>query len=319
MRETLASLVRNPDQLEVDAGRQLLRKALGSGDAAVIAQAARLIEEHAVHPLVDDVRKAYIALSGSRAGTGDPGCVAKEALLDALEALDDVDLEVFADAANHEQVERRRGRQRDTAAGVRARGVRGLARAGHPDLWAILGARLADPEVSVRQAAARAIGHRGHRDGAGLLLLRLGCGDTEPEVVVDCIESLFAVAPDLGKRHARSCLNRVADDDRALLYGALGSASSDEAVALLAEELEEFLQADQRRSLIEALGLSRRPRARELLLSLVTSDREGDAELALAALSIHSYDDALVEQLSELTSGSPVLHRIFRERFQVVD
>jgi hypothetical protein len=50
---------------------------------------------------------------------------------------------------------------------------------------------------------------------------------------------------------------------------------------------------------VEALGLSVRPRARELLLGLVADGSEADAQAALKALTIHRYDARLVAQLRE--------------------
>jgi HEAT repeat protein len=313
--EALRALGRSPAQLEADAGLDLLRQGLSSGDTQLIVLVARLIADHSTPRLMAELRATYRMLSGRQGVSADPGCVAKEALLDALAALDDDDLDLFADAANYEQLERIKGRVRETASGVRVRGVLGLARLGHPDFFPIMGARLAEREPIVRLNAARAIGHRGHRDGAGLLLLRLGAGESEPEVMAECFASLFAIAPDLGRVQARALIRDVREEDRSAVFGALGAAPSDEAIELLATELEESSLGEQRRSIIEALGLSRRPRARALLLELVAGDRTSDAEAALVALSVHRYDRSLVARLSELTSGSPSLGRIFRERF----
>jgi hypothetical protein len=314
LREALSALARNPAQLDREEPRDLLRQCLGSGDVSLVVQAARFVAEHAAPRLNAELRAGYRRLS-ERGATSDPGCAAKEALLDALAALDDEDLDLFADAANHKQLERTKGRARETASGVRARGVIGLARLGHPDFYPIMGARLGEQDAIVRLNAARAIGHRGHRDGAGLLLLRLGAGESEPEVMAECFASLFAIAPDLARVHARALLEDARDEEQSPLFAALGAAPSDEAVELLAAELEESSLGERRRMLIEALGLSRRPRARALLLELVAGDRTSDAEAALVALSVHRYDRALVERLAEQTAGSPILARTFRERF----
>jgi HEAT repeat protein len=96
---------------------------------------------------------------------------------------------------------------------------------------------------------------------------------------------------------------------------ALGTASHDAAVELLAEELEHASLAEGRQRVIEALGLSLRPRARSLLIELVQSERSSDAEAALAALAIHRYDDKLVAQLRTLSEASRPLARRFAELF----
>lgn len=82
---------------------------------------------------------------------------------------------------------------------------------------------------------------------------------------------------------------------------------------MLATELEQGTLASERQQVIEALGLSRRPRARELLLSLVRGGRTSDAEAALSALAIHRYDARLLEQLQQAAAHSPELMDRYRQ------
>lgn len=311
----LAALSANPASLTGEPGTRALKAALASGDARLVAQAAKLAGEHARSDCDTALSAAYRALAGPKA-SADPGCSAKEAVVAALDALEHLDAELFAQAARHEQLERLKGGTRDTAGRVRARGVLGLARLGHHDLWPLLGAALADRDPTVRLAAARAIAHRGQREGAGLLLLRLGVGDAEAEVNLECVRGLFAIAPDLALREARALLRDGGEARREQVLHALGTAPDDGALELLAGELEELTLADERARVIEALGLSRRPLARRLLLELVQGERRSDAETALSALAIHRYDARLVAQLRELTAGSRELAAAFRELFE---
>jgi HEAT repeat protein len=310
----LSRLAREPAGLETEAGRQVLRDALGSRSAALVIDAARAIAEQRPSGCEEALRGAYEALTGERASTLDPGCLAKEALLAALDALEDGDAELFAQAALYVQRERAKGGERDTAARVRTRGVLGIARLGHADWLPILGACLADADPTLRLSAARALGHRGQREAAGLLLLRVGVGDESPEVVTECLRGLFATAPDFALRQARALLRGTSTQREQVLH-ALGTASHDAAVELLAEELAQLSLADERQALVEALGLSLRPRARAVLLELVSSERSSDAEAALTALAIHRYDAKLVEQLRERTAEAPLLARRVRELF----
>lgn len=311
----LAEIAASRALLESARGRQALSEALASQSAQITAQAAKVLAEHQLGGFEEALRAAYRALAGERASSVDPGSFAKKALLIALNALEDTDAELFAEASLYVQLERVKGSLRDSAAGVRAHGVLGLARLGHPDLLPILGACLADRDPTVRLSATRALAHRGDREGAGLLLLRLGVGDDTPEVVTECIHGLFAIAPEFGLRHVRAALRTPNPQDRELTLHALGSAPHDGAVELLAEELEKHSLAKERQPVVEALGLSLRPRARSLLLELVGSDRTSDAEAALAALAIHRYDARLVAQIGELTAHSRELTRLVRELF----
>lgn len=301
--------------LESPRGRQALTQALASANAPLLIQAARLLAGHPVSGLEVALRAAYRGLTGERASSVDPGARAKEGLLHALDVLEDTDADLFAEAARCVQIERGKGGPRDTAAAVRARGLLGLARLGHPDGLLLFASGLADSDASVRLAAARAVAHRGDRDGASLLLLRAGVGDEVPEVVLECVRGLIALAPEFGLHHARIALRSPDPEVRGQMLHALGTASHDGAIELLAGELEEQAFGEERRPIIEALGLSLRPRARTLLLELVRGDRAADAAAALAALAIHRYDARLAAQLAELTSESPALARRYRELF----
>lgn len=308
----LSALASTPQLLESEAGERSLRNALTGNDPRLIAQAASLIAKAALGRYANELAGVYRTLTNERAHV-DPGCFAKEALLTALEALDHSDSDLFAEAATYVQIERAKGGTRDTGARVRARGVLGLARLGHPDFMAMLGACLGDRDPMLRLAAAQSIAHRGQRDGAGLLLLRLHAGDEVPEIAIECLRGLFALAPDHALRYAEQALRGASELQREQTLQALGSASDDRAIELLATEFEQCTLASQRQLVIEALGLSRRSRARELLLSLVREGRASDAEAALSALAIHRYDNRLLEQLRDAAAHSPELTKRLRE------
>jgi len=301
----LASSSSKADELASEAGQSALAQALASRDATLLIQAANLIGEHQLSAHQDGLRKAYRSFRSA----GAPGALA--AVVAALDALEDADTELFADAARCVMVER----SKEIAAPVRARGVLALARTGHVDWLPIAGACLGDRDENVRLSAARAIAHRGQRDGAGLLLLRLGAGDAAAEVLIECLRGLFALAPELGEQYARTALQTGDGELIEHILHALGTAPSDGAVALLEAELAARSLADERTPVITALGLSRRPKARTLLLELVSGDRTSDAEAALSALAIHRYDTRLAAQLRELTAGSRELSRRVEKLF----
>jgi hypothetical protein len=311
---TLTALSNNADQLAAPAGQSALAQALASRDTTLLIQAANLVREHQLASHQDALRKAYrSARPTQQKQAGAAGVLA--ALVAALDALDDYDAELFADAARCVLLDRSKTGARDTAATVRAYGVLALARTGHADWLPIVGACLGDRDENVRLSAARGLAHRGARDGAGLLLLRLGAGDATAEVLIECVRGLFAIAPDLGEHYARGALQADKPDLVEHVLHALGTAPSDSAVELLEAELNTRSLADERAPVINALGLSLRPKARTLLLELVGGERTSDAQTALSALAIHRYDTRLAEQLRSLTSASPVLARRVNELF----
>lgn len=317
LARTLSALAASPKELSLPEGQNALAQALASKDAGLLVQAANVIAEHQLTVHSEALCKAYRALrsDAERTKARDPGAVAKAALIAALDAVEAIDADLFADAAQCVQTERGKSGARDTAAAVRAHAVLALARVGHIDLWPILGACLGDRDDNVRLSAARAVGHRRHRDGAGLLLLRLGAGDSVAEVLIECLRGLFAIAPDLGERYARDHLPSATPEQYEQLLHALGTAPSDSAVDLLKGELAARSLGDERVPIIAALGLSLRPSARTLLLELVRGERASDAQAALSALAIHRYDARLAEQLRELTAHSRELSQRVRALF----
>jgi X-X-X-Leu-X-X-Gly heptad repeat protein len=105
-------------------GLRLIREALSSGAPELISGAAKLIAKHRL-PGLD------AALSGSyRILKRDPGCLAREALLVATEAIEAGDSVLFAEAAVFVQLEKNKGARRDTAARVRERHRQAGRRAG---------------------------------------------------------------------------------------------------------------------------------------------------------------------------------------------
>jgi HEAT repeat protein len=147
------------------------------------------------------------------------------------------------------------------------------------------------------------------------LLLRLGAGDPEPEVLMECVRGLFALAPDLAVPAARGLLEADDARRRELVLSALGTAPHDEAVILLMEALSAQTLASDRKAIIDALGLSLRPRARAFLIELAGSERTSDAHAALEALSIHRYDARLVAALRARTAQVPALAARFAALF----
>jgi HEAT repeat protein len=295
------------DEAGSPGGLEVIREALSSNAQELIVSAAKVIAKHRLPGLEGALSESYRSLKR------DPGCLAREALLLAMEATESNDAALFADAAVFAQLEKSK---RDTAARVREQAVLSLARVGHPEQLILFGAALGDVNGNVRLAGARAVAHSGLRDGAGLLLLRSGAGDPEPEVAMECLRGLFVIAPDHAVRRARELLASDNESLREQTLHALGTAADDRAIELLAGELRGLSIAHERSLVIESLALSLRPAARELLLGLIGEDRGSDAEAALAALAVHRYDTRLVDRLRESTAGSSELSARFRELYE---
>ena len=278
-----------------------VRAALGSRYAAVVARGAILVRDELLGDLEPDLVGAYERFLVD-AGKDDPGCQAKIAVLEALDYLGRTDPEPFLAATRYVQREKRWGPPEDTAAGVRARGGLALVRLGFSDALLVLARLLADPEAPVRSAAAQAVAHHGDRQGASLLLLRLGSGEEDPTVSSECLRALCELAPD----QAAGVVEPMLRDDalRELAAHAMVAANRDEPLELLLDFMKEVVLARERRVLLEALGLSRRPRARDHLLRLIAEGDRSDAEASVRALAVHSYDPRLAAAVREAAEAN---------------
>jgi|GEM_PF-1783130 len=188
----LASALSNPGDR---TSREPLLAALVSPRATVVALAAQAVREAALPGVEEALVRTYASLHGE-----DPGCRARLALLEALDHLEATDDAPFVHAARYVQMEKAWGAPVDTAAGVRARAVAGLARMGSRDLSLVLGEMLADPEPPVQAAAADALAHfRGERATSALLEVVARGRRTDATAAVKALASR-AFEPDLARR-----------------------------------------------------------------------------------------------------------------------
>ncbi|MEZ4235594.1 MAG: hypothetical protein R3F59_05400 [Myxococcota bacterium] len=111
-----------------------LRKALAKAPSHAVAAAAKHVAEHGLRELGDELVRAWdrLAPGGVKA---DPGCAGKQALVEALSALDHPDPRPLVAAVETVQLEKGFGPPVDTAIGVRGHALMalvGLASATRP-------------------------------------------------------------------------------------------------------------------------------------------------------------------------------------------
>jgi hypothetical protein len=290
--EELADLVPCAAAPSSAGSREQLRKALARPEALVVARAASIVREHRVDGLAGELEDAFQRFLED-AAKSDPVCHAKLAVLEALDALEELAEAPFLAAARHVQLEPAWGKPVDTAVGVRARGVLALGRIGYADLPLLAGELLADPMVPVRQAAADALASFGSRAAAGALVLKLRAGDDEPLVSLSCLSALLAVAPEWGLGAARPMLAGPDASAREVAALALGQSSRDDALALLLDALAVSALSADRAALFAGIGLHRSERARSALVDVVAGGSERDARAAVSALSAARFEPGL--------------------------
>lgn len=274
------------------ASRELIRAGLRSKRSLVAARAARLVREHRLEGLDEDL-KALFDRHLPDAARIDPTCAAKLAAIEALDFAESGDAAPFLRAVVHEQWEG----GNDTAAPLRARALLALARIGHADFDLAAAQLLADKTASVRQTALDALVHRGDRANAGLALLKLKSGDEDPLVTVAAMTALLALAPAHGLDELTRLLDSDNEEERELAAVALGQSRRDDALAVLLKALDQCALAEARTPLLRGVGLHRSDRARDALLEVIANHSEADARAALEALGARRFEPGLVERV----------------------
>jgi hypothetical protein len=298
--------------------RERISAALRTGPSLVAARAARIVRDHALDGFGDDLEAALRRfLVDPDPAKSDPGCLAKLAAAEALDYGEHPDAAPFLAATEHVQPEPAWGRPVDTAVGLRARGVLGLSRLGHPDLPIVAGKLLADPESPVRQAAADALAAGRERSSAGLLLLRWTLGDADPLVVMACMAGVLALAPDLALPRLRAALFGDDADAREAAAVVLAQSSRDDALDLMREHIEDAALPGDRAGTLRALGLHRTDRALDLALEVIAGGVPADAEAAIAGLAARRFEPGVRERAVEAArrNGAPRLEAALRVAF----
>jgi HEAT repeat protein len=281
------------EPLEADSPRERFLSALTSGKSLLVARAAHLIREHSLENFDDELRAAFeqfVPLPYK----SDPSCHAKLALLEALDYGESQSAGPFLRAVRIVQKEPAWGPPVDTAAGVRARGIVGLARLGHDDLELYAAELLVDPEPPVRQAALDALAHRGR--GAALALHKLEVGDEDPMVLLAAMSALVSLSPEWGLEKLAPMLD---GDNRELAALALGQSRSDAALDLLLKTLENCVRAEDRKQLHRGIGMHRSDRALDSLLEIIREGHVQDAISAIAALHVRRFDPGVADRVKK--------------------
>jgi HEAT repeat protein len=295
--EKLATLDGIIDESDSDTARALLEKALAARQNAVVQKAARIIVRSETREHDASLRAAFARFmqGGAKA---DKGCLAKQAIVEALLDSDSRSDEVFLCGIRHVQMEPVWGGQDDVAVELRVACGLGLANTCHPDGLRELADLLADPEPMARAGAARAIGFAG-RIHEGSLLLRLRCriGDPDARVMQAAFASLLAMAP--GEEIPFVVGFLAADDVEIAEAAAVALGESRDAAAFvpLRQRLEDTIDIERRTALSVAIAMLRCEDGWEYLLATIEEESGGAAKAAIGALAWFRHDEALVERI----------------------
>lgn len=289
-----------------DNGVAALRGLLAHQNNHIAGRAAAVAKEWKAEALIPELRAAFDRFLESPV-TSDPGCAAKQPIMDALSMLGCADAEFFLSGARYVQREpvygggtrymgprasdwrdpEPRGSQ-DTAAGVRGAAAQGLLNMGYPDAYLELANLLRDPDARTRRMAVECLGDSGAYQAELLLRVSALAGDEEPDVVALALQALMRLAPERSLPFVAQFLrtfNLVIAEGAAL---AIGEARLPESFAILRRALESPGRRSAPVNFLLPIALTRSDDAFDYLLAIVREDREREAMLAIKALAIYA-------------------------------
>lgn len=276
------------------AANALLKKTIAGNNGYLVGTIADALEDG--DALLAALPAAFARLLED-AVKRDPACRGKVAIAKALDRVERREEAVFLAGVRHVQREPVWGGTVDTAGELR--GVCGMAlvHMHHDRAMVEVALLLADPEVSARTAAARAIAASGDRGvGEPLLRLRIAAGEPEPEVLGELFAALLELC---GSAALDDVAKFFRHEERALAEAAaiaIGGSRLPGAFAMLRDASDAFIGASRRVRLL-AIALVRDSVAWDYLLARVADGSKGEAEDAARALATFRHDDELVAKL----------------------
>ncbi|MCX4241775.1 hypothetical protein [Paraliomyxa miuraensis] len=322
--QQLAALQRAVNDPSDRKGRALIVKALEGKSGLLIATATGAVvggdEDDPVvdRGLLELLPPAFFRLMEDPVQR-DPQCRGKAAIAKALRRAEAHGDEVFVAGVRHVQREPVWGGSVDTAAELRGVCLMALVEEHHPRAMVEAARLLADPLAAARTAAARALGASGRTEVAEpLLRLRVEAGESDAEVLGECLRALLQVAPRENLEVVARLLD--ADDEPAAEAAALvlGESRLPGAFEALHRRAERSV-GRRRRVLLLALALLRSEEAWDYLLQLVEQGSRGVAVEAIEALAAFAHDERLAERVRVIVErrAEPALTQAMVDGFEV--
>jgi HEAT repeat protein len=281
----------------------LARAALQGPHPLLVARAAQLCGERLLYDLEPDLSAAFERLR-PLPYKQDPLCLAKGALARALVALDCQDAALFRAGIVLCQAEPAWGGSVDTAVDLRTTCAMGLAATRYPRALIDLVGLLADPEPRARAGAARAVACAEPLAAEAVLRTKALAGDTDPEVVGECLMGLLQVEPEESPGFVAGFLADLDPALRELAALALGGSRLDLALTLLRERWDaEPLKGEGQRPLLRGAILHRSPAAFDWLVDVVARGDPRTAAWLLEELTIYRANARLRERLSQAVAA----------------
>lgn len=263
-----------------------LRTLIAHRSNHVVGRAAKLAALWNADALLPDLAAAFVRFLENPTKS-DPGCAAKQPIVETLDTLEHRDPAVYLRGVRYVQLEPSFGPPIDTAANLRGACGHALLNMRHPDAWLEIATLLNDREDRTRRMAMESLGDS--ESGNAELLLRMAVlsGDEEPDITALGLQSLMRVAPDRSLPFVRAYLANL---EPILAEGAalaIGEARLPESFAILRETFDRPTRGLSQNDLCLPMALTRDEEAITFLLGIVRSERPPLARAALKALVIY--------------------------------
>jgi hypothetical protein len=285
------------------------RASLADRHRLLVARAAEQAGERLMYALEPDLIAAFQRFLADPI-RHDPGCAAKGAIVRALVALDCANAGFFLGGIGYRQLEPVWGGSVDTAVDLRSSCAMGLAATGYARAAIHLVDLLQDPEPHVRAAAVRAVACTQPLTAEALLRAKALAGDSEPEVVGECLSALMQIADEDSLDFVARFLDAPDLDLAGLAALALGESHLDAALTVLRERWDaQPYKGPADRSLLRAAALHRSPAALDWLLDVAAWGDRLSAETAVDALTPFSANSRVAERLPAILAERDDLQR----------
>jgi HEAT repeat protein len=294
-----------------------LRKRIGDRSNLVVAAAAAIAGEATLIEMARDLEAAFDRFLVNPL-QDDKLCRAKIAVVQALDKLEHQEPDAFHKAARHVQLEPVWGGTEDSAPPLRAAALIALSRIEGSRCLPLLVDALTDPAKDVRIAAALALGGIGTESAGLILRLKARLGDSDPDVLSECLGALLAIDPNENLALVTEFLEPARADQCEAAALALGKSRLAEALGPLKACFERAHSAELRQQILLAIGILRRPDANDYLMELIASGSESTAIAALSVLKIYKHDPHLRERVAKRVheKGSRTLQARFERDFR---
>ena len=270
-----------------------LSKVLSGANNVLVARAAQVVERRRITDLIPNLIAAFDCFM-NKPTRADKGCLAKTAIIEALDNLSyDCD-DIFLQGIHHVQKEPSYGGTVDTAATLRGKCAFALARIGYAEVLFELTSLLMDPEPQARIAAVKAIAYLARVESELLLRMKVMAGDQEPNVLGECFSGLLSINPE----RSMSFVSRFLTSNNPLIVEeaalALGESRKAHAFEILRNYREgSIMKPDFQEILLLSIALTRLDEAFEYLIDVISNEHRNNAVAALKALRVFYANDDL--------------------------